>query len=731
MPRLSTATVLIALSCPGLAAGQDLVGFDRASFGKVVLSQAQSGFPQVQLESAVGNYNNESIQNYSPGSIFAQMGRSVGRLDILTDAGIFPCTAFIVDDTHLLTNHHCVPGILDNPQTGATRIEAVQFVAGYTRQGVEEGTERFVVNPAPVEAHRDLDYALLEVTGNPAARFGSLALSDRIAEGGDPYWVIGHPMGEAQRISREQCRANVPPLSGGELLHTCDTLPGNSGSPVIDASLQRVVGLHHAGSKRDSVNFAIPMASILERSSVLRAALDAPEAPAPLSACDRIFAEAKESGACHAYEAMQSVCAGDPMAALATAFIARNCTAEAVAVPAPPVVAAPRPVAAPVAAPSAEPDGDLAALKAEEARLARQLNDAIRALNVATILGDKAKIDAARADVRAAEVALNGVTNRITRLDLASAMQTFNDQARGPGIDWEHGQVRADILPPAKPGDADPYADAALAAGRLAAITEERLTLWNTQTNAVVLDLDLCCKKLKSVALSPDGRWIAVGTEFKRVLIFDATGAQVADFEAHGSSVTALAFAPDGARFASAASDGTFRIWAADGEHMTEIAAHARGVTDLAFAADGTLFTTSYDKTARAWDTATGRQIGQFEGHTQFLLAAGISADGKTLITSSKDGTLRIWEVATGRETAALSVSGAAVTALALSPDGRTLATGDDDGLVHLWDIAARRIVRTFSQIPFSVAATVFSEDGTTLAAAGGSATAALFHAAR
>ncbi len=360
---------LIALGlCAALpVAAQDIVGFDRGSFGRVVLNQNQSAVPDFEFEASIGNYNNESIQNYSSDSVFARMGRAVGRLDILTDAGIFPCTAFIVDDKHLLTNYHCVPGILDNAQAGASRIEAVQFVAGYTQQGVEEGTRKYVVNPVPVEAHQDLDYALLEVIGNPSSDFGVLKLHAREARGGDPYWVIGHPMGEAQRISREQCRANVPPLSGTELLHTCDTLPGNSGSPIIDASLQMVVALHHAGSKKDSVNFGIPMALILERSSYLTAALDAPgtsprpgseptttDAPvAPpetasneFALCDQLYTEAKTYAACFAYRAYAQQCDGHPFVGFARAYMDENCEASG-SDPVDTVTATPPPVTTP------------------------------------------------------------------------------------------------------------------------------------------------------------------------------------------------------------------------------------------------------------------------------------------------------------------------------------------------------------------------------------------------
>lgn len=249
-----------------VAAAQDIVGFPRADFGKVVLSQKQFGG---SLESSIGNYNNEPIAKYGRRSLFARLGRPIGRLDILTDAGVFPCTAFLISDKYLLTNHHCVPGIIDDQRVKASRIEAVQLLLGYVRDGIQKGTKRFSVSPKPVETDRELDYSILEVFGNPSSRFGHLAVSSAEPEDNSPYWIIGHPMGEAQRISRENCQSDSPAVAAGQLRHRCDTLPGNSGSPVIDPGQRAAVALHHAGSSRKSINYAIPMAFIARHSKIV------------------------------------------------------------------------------------------------------------------------------------------------------------------------------------------------------------------------------------------------------------------------------------------------------------------------------------------------------------------------------------------------------------------------------------------------------------------------------
>lgn len=276
MRRLALLALPILFAATAQA--QEILLFPPATFGQTLLPKQESMAGGLRLETQIGDYNNEFISTYGPQSIFARTGRAVGRLDILTNAGHAPCTAFLVDGNRLVTNHHCVPGVLDNPQmqaAGARAIVSVIFKAGYVREGVTEGVKTFHVNPVPIETSAELDYSVLEVIGDANAEFGALPLSATMPQDNDPFWVIGHPLGEAQRISREKCQASAPAISETNLLHTCDTLPGNSGSPVIDAGLQQVVGLHYGGMAASGVNFATPMALILAQSGVLKAAVPA------------------------------------------------------------------------------------------------------------------------------------------------------------------------------------------------------------------------------------------------------------------------------------------------------------------------------------------------------------------------------------------------------------------------------------------------------------------------
>ncbi len=227
--------------------------------------------PVALQAAAIGDYNRELMSQYDPQSVIGQLGRAVGRMDILTDSGVFPCTAFLVEGDRLVVARQCIPGILENTQVGATEIQSVQLVLGYLKNGSEEGTESFQVDPEPLEADETGHFTVLQALGNPTDKFGFLRLGDYRPAPNTPLWLIGHPMGEAQRISREDCRVIDGLPENGDLLHNCDTLPGDSSAPIIDPSTGLVVGMHYAG-QRDGPNKAKPMTLILQQSSLLTAA---------------------------------------------------------------------------------------------------------------------------------------------------------------------------------------------------------------------------------------------------------------------------------------------------------------------------------------------------------------------------------------------------------------------------------------------------------------------------
>ena len=90
-----------------------------------------------------------------------------------------------------------------------------------------------------------------------------------------------------------------------------------------------------------------------------------------------------------------------------------------------------------------------------------------------------------------------------------------------------------------------------------------------------------------------------------------------------------------------------------------ELRGHQEPVRHIAFSADGRLVaTSSEDKTARVWDTATGKAVAVLAGHMKAVEASAFDRDGKRLTTVSKDGTARQWDVQSGAQTTAIELVG-------------------------------------------------------------------------
>jgi WD40 repeat protein len=170
----------------------------------------------------------------------------------------------------------------------------------------------------------------------------------------------------------------------------------------------------------------------------------------------------------------------------------------------------------------------------------------------------------------------------------------------------------------------------------------------------------------------------------------------------HPGEVLAADFSPDGATIATGCKDGKVRLWRTDtGELVGAPLEHPGAVYAVAFTPKGdALLTGCEDGTARLWDAATGRQRGA--GFVHFhpekfpnpvwpfrtgILSVAVSPDGKVFATAGCDGTARLWEAATGKPIGEpLRHDDLYVYAVRFSGDGRTLWTGGSDRSVRHWN---------------------------------------------
>lgn len=157
-------------------------------------------------------------------------------------------------------------------------------------------------------------------------------------------------------------------------------------------------------------------------------------------------------------------------------------------------------------------------------------------------------------------------------------------------------------------------------------------------------------------------------------------------FDGHKNQVTSAAFSQNGNRVVTTSRDLTARVWdAASGRQVGELR-HNNAVRDAFFSGYGKyIVTVGDDFSARLWSAKNYRMLRQFGGHKDVLTGAAISADALRLATASRDKTVRLWDVNSGKLVQELRGHPQAATIAAFHPDSKSMITAGG-AQAFLWD---------------------------------------------
>ena len=158
-------------------------------------------------------------------------------------------------------------------------------------------------------------------------------------------------------------------------------------------------------------------------------------------------------------------------------------------------------------------------------------------------------------------------------------------------------------------------------------------------------------------------------------------------FLKHGAPIRSVAFSPDGKFLASGSNEGTVKIWDVGSWREVAILRHWDGVISVVFSPDSKFLASGgSDKTVKVWEVGSWREVTTLWGHGDGVSSVSFSPNGKFLASGSWDETVKVWDVGSW-EVATLRGHGGPVWSVAFSPDGKFLASGSDDGTIGLWEI--------------------------------------------
>jgi WD40 repeat protein len=235
------------------------------------------------------------------------------------------------------------------------------------------------------------------------------------------------------------------------------------------------------------------------------------------------------------------------------------------------------------------------------------------------------------------------------------------------------------------------------------------------------------------IALSPDGKTIALLSRDSIILIDAATGKETGKvtLEKAPTTIQSLTYSPNGKVLAATAIPGVYLFDAKTGQTIAALNTKERvGVNTptISFSADGSriaLGTQAPGAKVTVWD-GDGKKLHDLDVVQDNTASVSLTGDGKLLATwgTGRGGprnpenarTVQLWDTTTGKEVKKILVDGSQLSAAALTPDGKQLATLESGPTLCIRDVESEKILHKLA-LRRMTSGLRYSPDGKLLAA--------------
>ncbi|EAZ91747.1 WD40 repeat domain-containing protein [Crocosphaera chwakensis] len=242
------------------------------------------------------------------------------------------------------------------------------------------------------------------------------------------------------------------------------------------------------------------------------------------------------------------------------------------------------------------------------------------------------------------------------------------------------------------------------------------LTAIDLETKETLYSKAVLVNNYSSIAFNVEKDILVVGDDQTVMVLSLSTGQKLSFLREHTGKVSDVAISPDGNNIVSVSGDDqTIRIWDLEsGELIKTIGANIGPTTSVQYTPDGTMFITGAigsDRTLKFWDATTFKLLNTSSQQPGFINDLKISNDGTQLVAAVRNF-VKSWDLTTLQQVWSTKGPKLEINTIAVSPDNRTVATANKEGTIMLFDLATGRKLATLQGHRGWVLSLAFSRDG-------------------